>query len=174
MSNSTNGYISSRVLKLNVGFLLTSGPGHSHDSQIDFPRVYVSEDLTLNYVHGPLRLSRTKEGILLQARLETSAPDECYRCLDSIDHVLTLELEELYANHAGLEEAAFRIQDDAILDMGPLLREEVLIGKSRRTLCREDCRGLCPQCGANLNHVTCSCEVDEIDPRMAELKRLLD
>jgi uncharacterized protein len=173
MSNTPKGYVNNRVFKLNVGFLLTSGPGHSHDSVIEFPMVRVADDLIVQHVTGPLRLSRTKEGILVQAQLQTALEDECYRCLDPIINHVAVDLEELYAYHSS-HNAEFRINEDAILDLAPLLRAEVLIATSARRLCRPDCRGLCPQCGVNLNHTTCQCDLDDVDPRLAALRNLLD
>lgn len=167
-------YMNNRVLKLNVGFLLTSGPGNSHDSEIDFPAVRVADDLHLSYLRGPLRLSRTKEGILVQATLETTVADECYRCLDPVNHQVVLDLEELYTYQTHSEEAEFSIGDDAILDLAPLLRAEILIELSHGVLCQDDCKGLCPVCGANLNRETCECDRDNIDPRLAVLKKLLE
>jgi len=173
MKPSPTTYITNRVLKLNVGFLLTAGPGHSHDSELAIPTVRVSEDLLLEYVQGPLRLSRTKEGILVQASLCTMVYDECYRCLEPIEHTVTVEIEELYTYHSQ-SDTEFNINDDAILDLAPLLRAEVLLNASQRALCQTDCRGLCSGCGANLNHTACTCDLDDIDPRLARLKELLD
>lgn len=172
MKQSPTGYVTNRVLKINVGFLLNTGPGHSHNSQIDVPRVRVSDDLTPQYVRGPLRLSRTKEGILVQAELKVGIDDECYRCLTPVAREVLVEMEELYAYHSF--NAEFRIGDDAILDLGPLLRAEVLIATAQRVLCSADCKGLCPNCGANLNVAACQCELDDIDPRLAALRNLLD
>lgn len=173
MNSSPPSYMASRVLKLNVGFLLTSGPAHSHDSELDFPAVRVADDLILKYVRGPLRLSRTKEGILVQAHLQTAVDDECYRCLDPIEHVVEIEIEELYTYHTQAN-TEFYIDEDGILDLAPLLRDETLIAVSHRALCRDDCQGLCPGCGVNLNYAACACDLDDIDPRLAALKRLLD
>jgi len=173
MNETPTNYVSSRVLKLNVGFLLADGPAHSHDSVLDFPRVRVSDDLTLEYVRGPLRLSRTKEGVLVQAQLEAGIDDECCRCLEPVHRVVHVELEELYGYHSEMQ-AEFTIGEDANLDLGPLLRDEVLIVTSSRTVCMDDCKGLCPECGANLNRTTCDCHLEILDPRMAVLKKLLD
>jgi uncharacterized protein len=166
-------YMTNRVLKLNVGFLLTGGPAHSHDSELDIPTVRVADDLTLKYVRGPIRLSHTKEGILVRAKIETAIDDECYRCLSKIEHLISIEVEELYAHHQQ-REAEFRINEDGMLDLAPLLRAEALIGVSHRALCQEDCQGLCSGCGINLNHAECICDSDDIDPRLAKLKKLLD
>jgi uncharacterized protein len=174
VSQSHNkGFVSNRVLKINVGFLQSGSPGHNHDSVFDVPTVKVSEDLTLDYVRGPIRLSRTKEGILVQGKLEVGSQTECYRCLDPVTLNVTVDVEELFASPAPAGEE-FSVLDDGILDLAPLLRAEVLIESSRGILCQPDCKGLCPDCGTNFNHMTCTCADARIDPRFAHLKHLLD
>lgn len=173
MKSSNPPRLSNRVLKLNVGFLLSDGPGSSDSSRLDIPSpVQVSPDLTVLSMEGALRLSRTKEGILAQAKLHVSVENECSRCLDSFVQDLPIEIEELYAfpNPLGLE---FSINADGILDLGPIVRAEVLISTSQRALCRDDCKGLCPECGTNLNHETCSCSAEKLDPRFAILRGLM-
>lgn len=168
-----NSYLNGRVLKINVGFLLADGPAHSQDSTFELPAVRASDDLILQYVRGPIRLSRTHEGILVQADLHVGVPTECTRCLDEVVYDAHLHIEELYEfrTQIGVE---FSIADDAILDLAPLLRAEALIAVSRGVLCRPDCKGLCPECGANLNHETCTCADNRIDPRFEKLKALKD
>jgi uncharacterized protein len=166
-------YLNNRVLKINVGFILSAGPGYSQDSMLDIPTVRVSDDLTLDYVQGPLRLSRTQEGILVQATLHVGVQDECYRCLNTVARDTEIEIEELYGYHT-YPASEFSVGDDAILDLSPLIRAEVLIDTSHRVLCKEDCKGLCAECGANLNEGECNCHEEAIDPRMAALKKLLE
>jgi uncharacterized protein len=166
-----NGYVSNRVLKLNVGFLLAAGPGHTHETEFDVPAVRVSNDVDLAYVRGPLRLSRTREGVLVQGELEVGVEAECYRCLEPVRRDMKIEVEELYT-YPNTRASEFSIGDDAILDLAPLLRAETIIADARGVLCRPDCKGLCPNCGANLNYGPCDCQ-DEIDPRLAKLKELL-
>lgn len=167
----TNGYVSNRVLKLNVGFLLAAGSGHTHDTEFDVPAVRVSDDVDFAYVRGSLRLSRTKEGILVQGELEVGVEDECYRCLEPVQRDMKIKVEELYT-YPNTKASEFSIGDDAILDLAPLLRAEAIIADARGALCQPDCMGLCPICGANLNYGPCECQ-DEIDPRLAKLKELL-
>lgn len=166
-------YLNNRVLKFNVGYLLHDGPAHSQDSELDLPAVRVADDLLLNHVRGPLRLSRTTEGILLQSELAVGFVGECYRCLEPVDYELAVSIEELFSSNAK-DTAEFSVGDDAILDFNPLLRAEVLIQSARGVLCQPDCKGLCPDCGVNRNHETCQCENERIDPRFAALKKLLD
>lgn len=168
----TTHYLHPRVFKINVGFLLSAPVGTSQDSTFEFPDVRVADDLTLHYLRGPLRMSRTKEGILVQATLHAGLENECYRCLDAVAVDSVVEVEELFATN-GEVDAEFHIFDDAIMDMAPLLRAEILMNTDERVLCREDCKGLCPECGINRNHQTCTCDEDKIDPRLEALKRLL-
>jgi DUF177 domain-containing protein len=166
-------YVNSRVLKINVGFLLAGGLAHNHDSAFDVPRVQVADDLTVDYVRGPIRLSRASEGILVQGKLQVGTEAECYRCLDAVTTNVTINIEELYA-YGTLKVAEFQIGEDGILDLAPLIRAEVMIAAARGVLCRPDCKGLCPECGTNWNYSTCSCSSEVIDPRLASLKNLLD
>ncbi|GAB4320344.1 MAG: hypothetical protein Kow00117_09840 [Phototrophicales bacterium] len=166
--------LNSRVLKINVGFLMNEGPGNNHNSEIDFPTVHVSDDLNLKYLKGPLRLSCTKEGILVQATLETAIDDECHRCLDPIHHVMTLEIEELFAFKHSLAEAEFFIDEDNIIDLAPLLRAEVLMEQYYDRPCQLTAQGICPCCGKTKAELLGKEEEEHIDPRLAVLKQLLD
>ncbi|MBE0703169.1 MAG: DUF177 domain-containing protein [Afipia sp.] len=173
MKQHTNGYIGNRVLKLNVGFLLASGSGHIHETALNIPAIRVAEDVDLDYLKGLLRLSRTKEGILVQGELKAGFGAECSRCLDPIQREVTLQIEELFA-HPVPGDCEFSVAEDGILDLSPLIRSEILIEEEHSVLCRIDCKGLCPECGQNFNYGTCSCTDEVIDPRMAKLKALRD
>ena len=154
MKQFVNGYVSNRILKLNVGFLLGAGPGHIHDTAFDVPAIRVSDDVDLAYIRGSLRLSRTKEGLLVQGTLHLGVQDECYRCLDLTLNDVEVDLEELYS-YPVPKDSEFSLSDDGILDLSPLIRAEVLIVDARGALCRPDCKGLCPECGTNWNYATC-------------------
>lgn len=168
-----NGYVGNRVLKLNVGFLLAAGPGKTHDTGLDIPAIRVADDVDLDYLRGVLRLSRTKEGILVQGDLRAGFQAECYRCLTPVRREAMLELEELYA-YPLPDETEFSLADDGILDLSPLIRAEMLIEEEHRVLCRDDCKGLCVECGENLNLGECACIDVAVDPRLAQLKILRD
>jgi uncharacterized protein len=167
----SSGYVSNRVLRLNVGFILAHGPGYWHETEFDVPAVKVADDVDLIWLRGLLRLSRAKEGVLVQGTLELGVGDECYRCLEPVQRTIDLELEELFAFPPS-SIAEFSVGEDAYLDLGPLLREEVLIADTQGVLCRPDCKGLCPACGANLNEGPHACD-ESIDPRLAKLRELL-
>ncbi|MAU10153.1 MAG: hypothetical protein CL607_10050 [Anaerolineaceae bacterium] len=175
MKTNNTSALNKRVLKINVGFLLSDGPGHSHDSRLDIAEpIKVADDLLINKIDGKLRLSRMKEGILVQADLTVVVDTQCNRCLDTFEQELNIQLEELYAYPRPIGQSEFYVGADTMLDLAPLLRAEVLIQMSHKTLCRPDCKGLCPTCGVNLNNEQCDCDHEYIDPRLADLKKLLD
>ncbi|MCY3907169.1 MAG: DUF177 domain-containing protein [Anaerolineaceae bacterium] len=171
--NETARPLNPRVLRLNVGDITGAGPGYRQQASLDLPALQVSEDLVLAFLRGPFRLSRTREGVLLQGELLAGLRGECGRCLTPTLAELPLQLEELYSYPvaSGVE---FSIGEDGMLDLAPLLRAEVLIAGASGLLCKADCRGLCPRCGASLNESDCDCELDDVDPRLAALRQLLD
>lgn len=175
MNTSSASLLSNRVLTINVGFLLSDGPGNQKvmDVNID-DAVRIADDLVAKSIIGQLRLSRTKEGILVQGKLNIAVDRECARCLDAFEHHIPVSVEELYASPRPIGETEFFVGQDAKLNLAPLLRAEVLIALSHRQYCSDDCKGLCPVCGINLNQDSCDCELDNIDPRLAKLKELLD
>jgi uncharacterized protein len=101
---------------------------------------------------------------------------ECVRCLESFDHLLILELEEivgLSGSKVSPDDVPYRVSEDGWLNLTPLLREQAWVDIPMKPLCRPECKGLCPQCGASLNTENCTCERTQIDPRLASLKDLL-
>jgi uncharacterized protein len=171
VSEPAHGYVGPRVLRFQVGFLLAEGKGHSSDTVLDVPRVRVADDLTLEYLRGTLRFSRTSRGILVQGELETQVPAECSRCLDEVPARLEVPLEEMfvYPPEPGAE---FNVPETGLLDLAPLIREEIILRIPIGILCRPECAGLCPTCGKNLNLGPCDCPEEDIDPRLASLKTL--
>ena len=65
------------------------------------------------------------------------------------------------------------ILDGGTVDLSELVRQLLVLHTPVRSVCRPDCRGLCPECGADLNETTCDCGREEIDPRLAPLRKLL-
>jgi uncharacterized protein len=133
----------------------------------------VDDDLELEFLRGDLRLSRNSQGILVQAMLETSVISECVRCLTSTVVPVAVELEELFS-YPPSPEAIYSVDDTGILDLAPLLREEVILALPMGILCRLDCAGLCPECGQNWNEGPCDCDRSDLDPRLAVLQSRLD
>lgn len=106
----------------------------------------------------------------------------CARCVEPVEHPLTDSFDLLYRPlgvDAGSAERAISTSETEIgyyngdgLVLEDVLREQVLLSLPEKTLCRADCKGLCPSCGRNLNTETCSCESAEADPRWNPLSDL--
>lgn len=129
-------------------------------------------DLKVDYVRGKLRLTRANKRILAKGQLETIIQAECVRCLTEFQLPLTLQFEELFAFSAAADPVYF-VDEGGWLSLRQPVREQILLAMPIQTLCRPNCKGLCSQCGANLNDGPCNCETDDTDPRLAALKSLL-
>ncbi|MBM3122885.1 MAG: DUF177 domain-containing protein [Chloroflexi bacterium] len=161
-------------LRLNVGFLLHESVGYSRTFDFELPSVQVSEDLDVSHMRGQLRLTRTAQGLYGQGRLQVSTPLECVRCLASYDQEITARVDDLFFYPPGAAtEPLLAIPETAILDLGPILREYFLLDLPLQPVCRPDCKGLCPECGNNLNEGNCRHPSTDIDPRLAGLQSLL-
>lgn len=98
----------------------------------------------------------------------------CDRCLSSFRRQETLELEHiLVTTLAGEDTEDFVLIDNYQLPLDDLMTTDILLSLPMKNLCRDDCRGLCPQCGKNLNEGLCDCKVDTSDPRLEVLRQLL-
>ncbi len=182
MIHVNDGYLKKRLLRVQVGFLLSEGPGNSRGIPITICQpVQVDDELFLDALTGNLVLTRTKEGILVQGTLQVAHERECDRCLDAFVHEFRLNVAELFASPPDATKSVFSVDSNGEIDLAPLLREEVIIEESYRTVCRDDCRGLSAASGHKLNHQNESREADDlesedaiaIDPRLAVLKQLL-
>ena len=181
MNHPNGSYLNKRLLRLQVGFLLSAGPGACRTFPLNIPqRLQVHEDLFVESLAGDLVLTRAKDGILLQGKLEISHLRECDRCLESFAHGFALDIAELFALPSLGDKSVFRIDGNSEIDLAPLLREEVLIEASYRAVCRDDCRGLSAETGDKLSAESdraaarqAKAEAGAIDPRMAVLKKLL-
>jgi uncharacterized protein len=133
-------------------------------------------DLDVDFLRGTIRVVRVRGGLLVQGIVESQLCLECVRCLEFFALPITLELEEIFrlpGAGASTPDVPYAVGDDGWLDLAPLLREGAWVAIPMKPLCHADCKGLCPQCGANLNLESCTCESAGIDPRLALLKDLL-
>lgn len=161
-------------LRINVGFLLHQSIGTSRDIEFDFPALPVGDDLDLAFLRGTLRFTRISGGLYLEGRLASQLDLDCDRCLGPVEQALTVELGDLLTHPPSPgSEPTLTIPETGIFNIGSLLREHFLLGIPTHPLCRPDCKGLCPECGANWNEETCKHPEVDINPRLAALKSLL-
>jgi uncharacterized protein len=140
----------------------------------DEPKVQVADDLVLDHLHGAVTFTRTPQGLYAQGALRATVGEQCVLCLTDVQQPLTSRISDLFIYPPeNAPEDALTVGDDAHLDLVPLVRENMLISKPIRILCRPDCKGLCPSCGQNWNEGPCSCLDESGDVRWAKLARLL-
>jgi uncharacterized protein len=162
-------------LRLNVGFIRNQSVGYSRDFPIDLPSVFLKPDLKLYNLVGNALITRTAHGLLLQAKLYAQVSAECARCLNDFSQPLGAEFTELYAfTPNSATESGLLLPETGIIDIGPIVREEMLLAIPMSPICSPDCKGLCPICGENLNETVCNHEDESLDPRLSVLKTLLD
>jgi uncharacterized protein len=136
------------------------------DVDVDDPRLAgaVAVDVTL---------VSTIDDIVVTGHLAVPWSDECRRCLTPLAETLVIDVDERYAEEdptgrRRVNPEAFPIEHGQI-DLAPMVRAEVLLAVPDAPLCRPDCAGLCPTCGADLNAGPCGCDTQVRDDRWAAL-----
>jgi uncharacterized protein len=120
-------------------------------------------------------------GFLLTASYQYQQTLSCQRCLEPLTEPVAQDLQLLFvpgpsAGHDGEHELSaedlgvVEVEEDAEVDLRPLLLEQIQLNVPMKPLCRAACKGICPQCGKDLNQGDCDCEKVEIDPRWEALK----
>lgn len=108
------------------------------------------------------------EGFLVALVADATITRECARCLTPVQHSMRAEAEETFAQ--GSEQ---QVVADEVLDVRPMISEALVLEEPIRLLCREECLGLCPRCGKNLNEGPCDCRESAVDPRFEVLRQLV-
>jgi len=163
------------LLRLNVGFIIHQTVGYSRDFPFDVPAIRLQPDLDLLEFNGQVRVTRTAQGLLVQTTMRAAIPSECVRCLSGFIQPLEIDFTELYAfSHNSVTDSGLLVPENGKLDLSSLIREEMLLAVPIKPICRPDCKGLCPVCGENLNETRCNHGHEEVDPRLGDLKSLLD
>src|SRR3712207_3758813 len=124
-----------------------------------------------------LRLESVSEGVLVSGSVRGSVEGECARCLRPISDSIDVSIQELYAyEHSTTDETTDedevgRMQGD-LIDLEPVLRDAVVLSLPTNPLCREDCPGLCPECGVHRDELPADHSHEAVDPRWAALRNL--
>ena len=156
----------------------------------DFAHVYqpeqidpVDERITLTEpaeISGTVK--RAGNEVFVNGHLETRVQVECDRCLKPVELPVSPDFALEYITGADYEssstvalsedELSVSVFDGEAIDVDAIVKEQGLLAVPARTLCREDCKGMCPECGIDRNTGDCNCIPNEIDPRWAALKDL--
>jgi len=158
---------------------------HEHYEKTYEPAAFAVEDQPFRVVEpAVLAFDIEKDGarFRLAGSLRTALQLACSRCLESFTMPVNAAFDLRYqprTSNAGEGEREIQeddlstaYYDDESIDLGQLMREQCYLAVPMKPLCREECLGLCPVCGTNLNRGACSCRRDWEDPRLAVLKKL--
>jgi uncharacterized protein len=131
-------------------------------------------------VTGKVKLSGNE--VFVSGHVDTRAQVECDRCLQRVEAPVSADFTLEYITGSEYEssevaelteaEMSVAVFDGEGLDVDEIVKEQILLAVPTRMLCREDCKGICPECGIDRNTGECSCGADNIDPRWAALKNL--
>jgi uncharacterized protein len=159
-------------------------------SKGDFAHVYEPQDLNPvdervsltapAAVNGKIRLSGNQ--VFVNGHVETRAQVECDRCLKPVELPVSADFTLEYISDSDYEtsqaaelteaEMWVSVFDGKAIDVDEIVKEQILLAVPTRMLCREDCKGICPECGTDRNTGECDCVTNDIDPRWAALKNL--
>lgn len=134
-------------------------------------------------VRGTVELEKTGTTYCARGRLEATVVLPCSRCASPHAVPLTVDVVESVAltqiddpqsfQEAEETEPPIPILNGEVVDLSELVRQMLVLAVPPRSLCRPDCRGICPYCGTDLNEAACGCASEYIDPRLQALRELL-
>mgnify|MGYP001152084872 CR=1 FL=1 len=167
-----------------LGLAKRRGPGQSHPLELHAPApertaTAVVEIPTGGDVHLSGLLESVAEGVLVTATATAEATASCARCLREMTLTVRAPLREMYAYPDSTtaettdEDEVPRLVDD-LIDLEPLVHDELVLVMPSAPVCSPDCPGLCPQCGERLDAVGPDHRHDTLDPRWAALANLLE
>jgi uncharacterized protein len=158
------------------------------DSSLDAGDVHVEGEGSFVLHPGGRLRCRVERGdgdtVHVRGQLTARLGLECGRCLEPFALPVEQGLDLFYLRHSDDAEEEDEVDlseremvvayyDGVRLDLGEMIREQFFLSVPLKRLCREDCRGLCPACGINRNTASCSCVIEDADPRLAGLGKLL-
>jgi uncharacterized protein len=162
-----------KPFRINVGFIVHEEIGFTSEFTFDVPKAEI-DDFALTDIQGVVQVGRTQQGLVVQGKFSGDTVLECVRCLKDFSHHLEWEFAELYAfTHKSVGEAGLIMPESAQIDLAPLLREYALLEVPINPIHDPGCKGLCIECGQDLNVKDCGHNQNNEDSPFSVLKKLL-
>lgn len=171
------------MLAHNVAALLKSPPGTVRKVEIDEPSPSLGPGWKASGpLRGSARLTRTQTGILAHVQFSGAFSLDCARCLEPFEWPVEVDFQEEFLPSISLatgaplptsEDDALRIDERHVLDLKEIARQYLTIAIPIQPVCRPDCAGICPGCGADLNTTPCRCETGVVSDQFSALAALL-
>lgn len=132
----------------------------------------------LNPVHVKGSIYSTGDEFFLDGKLFYKYTESCARCLTEVEGEIETEISGKISED---EESKLEESDEKLIAyhngeifLDEIISDAILLSMPMRIICRDDCKGLCPKCGKDLNKEECICQDDDIDPRLAKLRNFLN
>lgn len=150
-----------------------------NEIEIDSILTFADDDELSNndsYTVAPVMVSgvvkRNGKGFSLDLKYESKWIYLCGRCLNDAEYVLEGEIKRSIVKDGNDGDDDIVNVESAVIDLYDVIYNDIVLNLPTQVLCDDECKGLCPDCGANLNSDACTCEDEKVDPRLAKLKNL--
>ena len=158
-----------------LDLLVKDGRKKAIDFSLDFEPIKFEGEVirAIKPVKVEGQLVSRNEILELEATIETELELNCSRCLDTFIYPIDIDIEERFTNNKELqdEEGIIFVEGDT-LDLSLIVENSIISTLPIKRLCKEDCKGLCPECGVNKNVENCNCIDYDVDIRLAKLREL--
>jgi len=119
-------------------------------------------------------ISSDSDMLIINAKIKADLEMTCSRCLDTFIYPIDIDIEERFTtNSKSQDDEAIVVMDD-VLDITEIVETSIISTFPIQRVCKDDCKGLCQECGCNLNYNKCSCNKENVDIRFEALKGLFD
>ncbi len=148
-----------------------------------------SEKISSNFIEKPYRdfypndflveveMDKFERDIRLSVKMKSTASFICDSCLTEYEKTIDVKVQQVYeiGNKPQVEDGqiVYLTRDTIEIDLDGLLSEAVILAHPIKLKCTQECKGLCPGCGTNLNNEKCKCGEKDIDPRWEQLRKLI-
>jgi uncharacterized protein len=173
-------YNVAQLLKAPVGTAQRAPLDNNDELELDENEARLAGPVT-----GQVRMHRTNQGVFVDGLADVPVELQCTRCLKTFTQTFSLQIRELFYPTIDVDtgvavpppendDLSFPIDHNHVLDLREAIRQNLLLAMPIKTLCKEDCAGLCPQCGKDWNEGPCDCVIEVDDDRFSALHQLLE
>ena len=120
------------------------------------------------------RISADGDILILTAEVKVDLEMICSRCLDTFIYPIDIDIEERFTTNGKSEDEEAVVVLDDVLDITEVVETSIISTLPIKRVCKDDCKGLCQECGCNLNFNTCSCNKEDVDIRFEALRGFFD
>lgn len=120
------------------------------------------------------KISADGDVLILIAKIKVDLEMICSKCLDTFIYPIDIDIEERFTTNSKSQDDEAIVVIDDVLDIMEIVETSIISTLPMKRNCKDDCRGLCQECGCNLNYDTCSCNKEDVDIRFESLRGLFD